>query len=177
MPMRCEAAGGASTPGLGTTLVIGCSASAGSLLTPRDVAAGPFCGKSGVVLEPAGAPVSGGAEGLGGSEPDGGFDTLLGIGFVTAVDQAGGREDAGASSNWPEALIGSVVAAETLGRGAGAILVEAGLSGLGGRLIRRVSRLGAFGSEPGVAESAIIISFYSYFGKCSMAKFAIVTYL
>lgn len=172
MPMRCEAVG-VSTPGLGTTLVIGLDSS-GSLLTP--MAAGLFCGKSGVVLALGGAPVRGGAEGLGGSEPDGGFVTL-GIGLVTAVDHAGGKDEVGASSNWLDALIGSVVAAEIFGRGAGAILVEAGLSGRGGRLIRKVSRFGAFGSGLGVAESAIIILFYSYFGKCSMAKFAIVTYL
>lgn len=94
-----------------------------------------------------------------------------GIGLVTAVAQAAGI------SIWLDALIGSVVAAEIFGRTAGTILVEAGFSGRGGRLMRSVSRLGAFGSEPGVAESAIIVPFYSYFGKCSMAKFAIVTYL
>jgi hypothetical protein len=72
---------------------------------------------------------------------------------------------------------GNVVAAEILGRAAGAIFVDAGLSGRGGKLIRNVSRFGALGSGPGVPDSAIIISFYSYFGKSSMAKFAIVTYL
>jgi hypothetical protein len=57
-------------------------------------------------------------------------------------------------------FIGRVLAAETFGRGVGARLVDAGLRGRGGRLIRRVSRLGAFGSEPsGVAESAIDLSF------------------
>jgi hypothetical protein len=126
-----------------------------------------------------GAPVSGGAEGLGGVcgiPPDGAFFEMEGMGLVTAVDQAGGRLVTGAGSNCPDVLMGRVVGAETLGRGV--ILAEAGLSGRGGRLIRSVSRLGAFGSErSGVAESAIINSFYSYFGKCSMAKFAIVTYL
>jgi len=138
-----------------------------------------FCGKRGVVFALAGAPVSGGAEGRGGSCVTGvvSFD-MLGIGLVTAVDQAGGRLLAGAGSNWPEVLIGSVEAADTLGRGVGVIFDVAGLSGRGGRLMRKVSRLGAFGSEPsGAAESAIIRRFYSYSGKCSMAKFAIVTYL
>ena len=138
-----------------------------------------FCGKRGVVFALAGAPVSGGAEGRGGSCVTGvvSFD-MLGIGLVTAVDQAGGRLLAGAGSNWPEVLIGSVEAADTLGRGVGVIFDVAGLRGRGGRLMRNVSRLGAFGSEPsGVAESAIVRRFYSYSGKCSMAKFAIVTYL
>lgn len=114
-------------------------------------------GKSGVVFALAGDPVRGGAEGLGGwgSVVDAGFVTL-GIGFVTAVDQAGGTLVTGAGSSWPEVRIGNVVAAETFGRGLGVIFAEAGFSGRGGRLMRRVSRLGAFGSEPsGVAESAI----------------------
>jgi len=56
--------------------------------------------------------------------------------------------------------MGSVLAAETLGRGGPVILAEAGLRGLGGRLMRNVSRFGAFGSEPsGVAESAIFFLF------------------
>jgi len=81
---------------------------------------------------------------------------MLGIGLVTAVDQAGGTFVAGAGTNSPDVFMGSVVAAETFGRGVGVIFVEAGLSGRGGRLMRNVSRLGAFGSEPcGVAESAI----------------------
>ena len=85
---------------------------------------------------------------------------MLGMGLVTAVDQAGGTGVAGTGSNWPEVLIGSVVAAETFGRGVGVILAEAGLRGRGGRLMRRVSRLGDFGSEPSeVAESAIIVVF------------------
>ena len=70
-----------------------------------------------------------------------------------------------------------MVAADTFGRAVGVIFEEAGLSGRGGRLMRSVSRLGAFESEPSeAAESAIVILFYSYFGKCSMAKFAIVTF-
>ena len=129
-----------------------------------------------MVLALGGAPVKGGAEGRGGRALVGCLDAL-GIGLVTAVDQAGGTDDVGVRSNCDVGFIGSVVAAETLGRGAGAILVDAGFSGRGGRLMRSVSRFGALGSEPGVAESAIIISFYSYSGKCSMAKFAIVTYL
>jgi hypothetical protein len=55
------------------------------------------------------------------------------------------------------------------------ILVEAGLSGLGGRLMRNVSRFAALGSLPVLAESAMIMPFYSFSGKCSMAKFVIVT--
>ena len=149
--MRCEEVG-ASTPGLGTTVVIGCSASGGSLVTPKLAGgAGFFCGNKGVVLALAGAPVIGGAEGLGvgGGEPDAGFTMPApGIGLVTAVDQAGGVVGVGVSSIWLEEDIGRVVAADTFGRGAGAIFVEAGLSGLGGRLIRRVSRFGAFGSDP-----------------------------
>ncbi len=119
-------------------------------------------GKRGVVFALAGAPVSGGAEGFGGAS---GVTLevcleMLGIGLVTAVDQAGGTLVTGAGSNWLVLCIGSVVAAETLGRGVGVILAEAGLSGRGGRLMRSVSRLGAFGSEPsGVAESAIFVLF------------------
>jgi len=131
-------------------------------------------GKSGVVLACGGEPVKGGAEGLWGMAPEGGRETL-GIGLVTAVDHAGVPD--GTDSKELEVFKGSVVAAEILGRAAGAILVDAGLSGRGGRLIRSVSRFGVLGSEPGEAESAIIVSFYSYFGKSSMAKFAIVTYL
>jgi hypothetical protein len=72
----------------------------------------------------------------------------LGIGLVTAVAQAGGTLEAGTDSNWPETCIGSVVAADTFGRDVGVILTDAGLRGRGGRLMRRVSRLGAFGSDP-----------------------------
>ena len=128
-PIFCDVAGRGAlgTPGLGTTLVIGCASAGGSLETPRLEAAGAgfFCGKSGVVLVPAGDPVMGGAEGLGGDGVESGFP---------------------GASNWPDTFMGSVVAAEILGRCAGAIFVEAGLSGLGGKLIRRVSRLGALGS-------------------------------
>jgi hypothetical protein len=85
---------------------------------------------------------------------------MLGMGLVTAVDQAGGTVTAGTGSNWPEVFIGSVDAAETLGRGGAVIFEDAGLRGRGGRLMRRVSRFGAFGSDPsGVAESAIDLSF------------------
>jgi hypothetical protein len=105
----------------------------------------------------------GGAEGFGGTgggvAAGGGF-TMLGIGLVTAVDHAGGTLVTGAGSNWPEVLIGNVLAPETFGRGAGVIFVLAGRSGRGGRLMRNVSRFGAFGSEPcGLAESAIISLF------------------
>jgi hypothetical protein len=119
-------------------------------------------GKRGVVFALAGEPVRGGAEGFGGASGvtlEVCFE-MLGIGLVTAVDQAGGAFVTGAGTNCPEACIGSVVAAETFGRGVGVIFCEAGLSGRGGRLMRKVSRLGAFGSEPsGVAESAIFILF------------------
>ncbi len=70
-----------------------------------------------------------------GIAPEGARDKF-GIGFVTAVDQAGGTEGVGVSSEPPES--GRVVAAETFGRGV--ILVEAGFNGLGGRLMRSVSR-------------------------------------
>jgi hypothetical protein len=138
-----------------------------------------FGGKSGVVFAPAGAPVSGGATGRGaGRSPEGGgVRAIVGIGFVTAVDQAGGTFVAGAGSNWPEVCIGSVVAAETLGRGVGVIFPVAGFNGLGGRLMRKVSRLGAEGSLPSGLDSAIFMRFYSYLIKCSIAKFAIVTVL
>jgi hypothetical protein len=140
---------------------------------------GGLGGKSGVVFAVGGAPVSGGAagravgawEGVGA----GGVLEMVGIGAVTAVDQAGGTLVAGAGSSCEEVCIGSVVAAETFGRGVGAILPVAGLSGRGGRLMRSVSRLGAFGSLLSGVESAIIMRFYRKFLKCSMAKFAIVT--
>lgn len=135
-----------------------------------------FCGKRGVVLALGGAPVKGGAEGFDASDWEGGLETL-GIGFVTAVDQLGAVPGEATGSRELDVFKGNVVAAEMLGRAAGAILVDAGLSGRGGKLIRKVSRFGAFGSEPGVAESAIIMRFYSYFGKSSTSKFAIATYL
>jgi hypothetical protein len=138
---------------------------------------GAFCGKRGVVFAVGGAPVRGGAEGLGATGAgrlEESFDTL-GIGLVTAVDHAGGTLLEGAGSNWVVEWIGRVVAAETFGRGVGVIFPVAGLSGRGGRLIRSVSRLGAFGSLPSGVESAIVMCFYSYFLKCSMAKFAIIT--
>jgi hypothetical protein len=61
------------------------------------------------------------------------------------------------------------------GRGVGAIFPVAGLSGRGGRLMRSVSRFGAFGSLPSGVESAIIMRFYTKSLKCSMAKFAMAT--
>ena len=126
---------------------------------------GGFCGKRGVVFAVGGAPVTGGARGRGGVWPSGAVFAMVGIGLVTAVDQAGGTLLTGVGSRLPGAFIGSVLAPETVGRG-GLILADAGLSGRGGRLIRSVSRLGAFGSEPSLfAESAIIFPFYSYFEK------------
>jgi len=71
---------------------------------------------------------------------------MLGIGLVTAVDQAGGTFEGGVGSNCPEVFKGRVVAAEMLGRGVGVIFAVAGLRGRGGRLMRSVSRFGAFGS-------------------------------
>jgi len=149
--------------GTGMDLVAGRSV-AGGLVKPR-VDTGweeGFCGKRGVVFALAGDPVRGGAEGFGGGSGvtlEVCFE-MLGIGLVTAVDQAGGTFVAGTGSNWLEDCMGSVVAADTFGRGVGVIFAEAGLSGRGGRLIRRVSRLGAFGSDPsGVAESAIFVLF------------------
>lgn len=127
-------------------------------LVGRPGAGGTSCdcgglgGKSGFVFDVGGAPVRGGAAGLawevGGGVGWLGVFVMVGIGLVTAVDQAGGAPVEGAGSSCCDAiLIGSVVAAETLGRGAaGEIFAEAGFSGRGGRLIRRVSRLGAFGS-------------------------------
>ena len=141
---------------------------------------GDLGGKRGVVFAVGGDPVSGGADGLGGCgvSAGGGAFEMLGIGAVTAVDHAGGEEETGVGTNWPELCIGSVVAPETVGRGVGVILPVAGRNGRGGRLMRSVSRLGASGSLPsGVGVSAIIFPFYSYFGKCSMVKFAIITYL
>ncbi len=62
-----------------------------------------FGGKRGVVFAVAGAPVRGGAVGRaeGGSACGGGGGILamLGIGLVTAVDQAGGTFTGGAGSN------------------------------------------------------------------------------
>jgi len=97
--MRCDAVC-ISTPGLGTTFVIGCSISGRSVVTPMAEAGwvGAFCGKRGVVFAFGGAPVTGGAEGFGGMKPEGGLATL-GIGLVTAVDQAGGPDETGAGSN------------------------------------------------------------------------------
>jgi hypothetical protein len=94
-----------------------------------------------------------------------GLETL-GMGLVTAVAQAGGTLAAGTGSNWPDVCMGSVLAAETFGRGGGVILADAGLRGLGGRLMRRVSRFGAFGSDPcGVGASAIFVLFIVIPGK------------
>jgi len=156
-----------STAGAGLALVAGRSV-AGGWVRPGLGGTGWerfFCGKRGVVFAVAGEPVRGGAEGFGGGwgvmveEVEESF-AALGIGLVTAVDQAGGTFKVGAGSNWFEVVIGSVDAAETFGRVAGAIFADAGLRGLGGRLMRRVSRLGGCGSEPsGIAESAIFVVF------------------
>jgi hypothetical protein len=124
-------------------------------LTPGALS-GLRCGKSGVVFAAGGEPVSGGAaaffggSAVGGDEidPDGGREIML-IGFVTAVDQAGGTLETGAGvapgGRIAAGFIGSVVAAEIFGRGAG-VVVAAGLSGRGGNAMRRVSRFGGFSS-------------------------------
>jgi hypothetical protein len=104
---------------------------------------------------------------------DGGLE-MLGIGLVTAVAQAGTEADGGVGES--VGALGLAVG-EPAGRVGGLILAEAGFSGRGGKLMRSVSRFGPFGSAPDVPVSAIIVLFYSYFCKCSMAKFAMVTYL
>jgi hypothetical protein len=146
--------------------VIAGRSAAGGLVKPGLVGTdweGFFCGKRGVVFALDGEPVRGGAEGFGGGWGVGGGEAVfaaLGMGLVTAVDQAGGTFKVGAGSNWLEIVSGSVDAAETFGRVVGAIFEDAGLRGRGGRLMRRVSRLGGVGSEPsGIAESAIFIVF------------------
>ena len=95
---------------------------------------------------------------------------MVGIGLVTAVDQAGGIFVAGVGSSWLDVCIGNVVAADTLGLGVGVIFPVAGLRGRGGRLMRSVSRFGAFGSLPSGVVSAIIMCFYSYFLKMFNGK-------
>jgi hypothetical protein len=148
--------GAGTTPGFGITLVEGLSnTGAGAAI---DCWVGGRTGKRGDVLVAGLAPVRVGA--LGGSwgiAPEGGCDKF-GIGLVTAVDQAGGIVCGGNCCVPPGPVICKVVAAEILGRGV--ILVEAGLSGLGGRLIRRVSRCGceafvSLGGGVGGGESAM----------------------
>jgi hypothetical protein len=88
------------------------------------------------------------------------------IGLVTAVDQAGGTLEAGAGvtpgGRIAAGFMGSVVAAETFGRGGG-VDVTTGLSGRGGRLMRSVSRCGGFDSElpesVGFPSSAMVVVF------------------
>jgi hypothetical protein len=153
-----------SPAGTGLELVTGVGGGSGGFTGALDgtgVGWVALCGKRGVVFALAGEPVSGGATGLGcgcGVKPEETLPALLGIGFVTAVDQAGGTLGTGVGSNWVDVLIGSVDAAETFGRAGGVIFVDIGLSGRGGRLMRKVSRFGFFGSDPsGVAESAIMV--------------------
>jgi len=98
---------------------------------------------------------------------------MLGIGAVTAVDQAGGALVMGAGSSCADLLMGTV--AVISGRGVGVILPVAGRRGRGGRLMRSVSRFGALGSLPSGVDSAIIMRFYRKFLICSMAKFAMAT--
>ncbi|HUB66621.1 MAG TPA: hypothetical protein VL981_03960 [Candidatus Methylacidiphilales bacterium] len=142
------------TPGFWITLVDGLSNTMGDVAA--DCWVGGRGGKRGDVLVPGLAPVRVGA--LGGSwgiAPEGGCDRL-GIGLVTAVDQVGGIVWGGNCCVPPGPVICKVVAAEIFGRAV--ILVEAGLSGLGGRLIRSVSRCGDFvslGGGVGGGESAM----------------------
>ncbi len=183
------AASGAAAGGTGRGGEVGVTAAGGGGITAGadckgggGVAAGGLGGKSGVVFAAGGDPVRGGADGRGGRLGGVGVGVaairaMLGIGLVTAVDQAGGTELEGAGSNWLDVCIGSVVAAETVGRGVGGLLPVAGLSGRGGRLIRSVSRLGGLGSVPSGVASAIVCVFIVISKKCSIAKFAIVTYL
>ena len=98
------------------------------------------CGKRGVVF----AAATGGLE----SEPGGAMEPgsvpvggrlRLPIGFVTAVDHAGGTLWTGAGVMLGVVPSGKVVAPETLGR---AVNGAEGLAGRGGRLMRSVSRLG-----------------------------------
>lgn len=82
---------------------IGGGAAAGGLVEPRLETCweGDFCGKSGVVFAVGGEPVRGGAEGFGGAwvgPLEESFE-ILGMGLVTAVDQAGGTFEAGTGSN------------------------------------------------------------------------------
>ncbi len=140
---------------------------AGSPPAGTDGAPG-FGGNSGIVLA-AGAP--GGLVDLEApSGPEAGR-VRLGIGFVTAVDQAGGTFWTGAGVWLGLDPSGSVVAPDTLGRTE--IWVAVGLAGRGGRLMRRVSRFGGGEASPsgvGLAESAISRAFYRYFRKYSMGK-------
>jgi hypothetical protein len=140
-------------------------------LTPRALPpSGVRWGKRGVVLAEEGAPVMGGAAlrpcvWLGGRVVGAGVDRImLGIGLVTAVDQEGGICCAGTGlrlvgGRIEAGFIGRVVAAEIFGRGATG--VAAGLSGRGGRLMRRVSRFGGFNSgfsaSGGMPSSAIVV--------------------
>jgi hypothetical protein len=88
------------------------------------------------------------------------------IGFVTAVDQAGGTLEIGAGvtpgGRIAAGFIGRVVAAEMFGRAAG-MVVEAGLSGRGGKAMRRVSRFGGlcsvFSDSGGLPASAMVVVF------------------
>ncbi len=165
--------------GISGLLWVGGGSAGTPVPTPRakGLVGGFFCGKSGVVLAAGGEPVTGGATGRACGTAVVGGRVTLGIGLVTAVDHAGGTFCAGAGVRLVPGLIASVEAAEMFGRGV--ILVEAGLRGRGGRLTRRVSRLGGFGLElsgsEGVAASAIDLLFYSYSGKCSMAKLVTAT--
>jgi len=143
-----------------------------ALRTEGGAASGLRCGKSGVVFAAGGDPVSCGAAALRGAcsaagamEPDGGLAILL-IGFVTAVDQAGGTLEMGAGvtpgGRIAAGFIGRVVAAEMFGRCAG-VVVAAGLSGRGGKAMRRVSRFGGFCSglsdSGGLPASAMVVVF------------------
>jgi hypothetical protein len=132
----------------------------------RGGALGRACAASGGA-DGAGATTGAGvATGVGTGGKLGGVPTLLmlGIGLVTAVDHAGGTLLGATGSSWPPdggGCIGRVVAPEIFGRGVGTIRAVAGFKGRGGRLMRNVSRLGAFGSLPPALDSAIVRRFYS----------------
>jgi hypothetical protein len=123
----------------------------------KGLVGGFFFGKSGVVFAAAEDPVRGGAAERVLVSGGDGVRVMLGIGLVTAVDHEGGRVWTGAGTRFGEVLIGSVVAAETLGRGV--TWLETGFSGRGGKLTRKVSRFGGVGFElsglAGVSASAI----------------------
>lgn len=90
-----------SSAGLGSCEVgrLGGATVGGSAGASGTACVGDFWGKSGVVFEAAGAPVTGGAIGLaGGCWGGADFAVMLGIGLVTAVDHAGGELETGAGS-------------------------------------------------------------------------------
>lgn len=148
-------AGAGVTPGLAVTVVAGRGGTGGAAGTIRPDFVVTMGGKSAFVFDAEGDPVTGGAAGLAAweREPEGGrIEFGFGIGVVMAVDHVGMPVVVWEGGVGTRPWRGSVVAAEILGLGV--IFVEAGFKGRGGRLIRNVSRLGAFGSRGGTVESA-----------------------